>query len=183
MSTALPPNLGKLANLGKLVTSLANRAKEIGVFPACAKARGPPELQELSLNSHRAVAMLNHARQHGLPITLPRGMSEKELHAALYYGAHSSAMKKVDFVHQELAEQVQAGHIVVFPLAAIRNLPKLWLSPVAAIPQVGQRPRLIFDLLGAASTRPPTERRRKRSCVLAAPSAALYGGYSWWTQG
>ena len=139
----------------------------------------PPYLQELSLDSHRSAAILNHARQHGLPISLPRGMLEEELGAALHYGSNSSNMKEMDFVHQELAKQFQAGHIVVSPLTAVRNLPKLWLSPVAAIPQVGQRPRLIFDLLGAASTRPPPERRRKRSCVLAAPSAALYGGYSW----
>ena len=55
-------------------------------------------------------------------------------------------MKEADFVHQELADQVQAGHIIVFPMAAVCNLPKLWLSPVTAIPQVGRRPRIIFDL-------------------------------------
>ena len=54
-------------------------------------------------------------------------------------------MKEVNFSHQELAEQVQVSHIIVFPLSAVRNLPKLWLPPVAAIPQVGRRPRLIFD--------------------------------------
>ena len=36
-------------------------------------------------------------------------------------------------------------HIVVPPLDAVRGLPKLCLFPVAAIPQVGWRPRLIFD--------------------------------------
>ena len=89
--------------------------------------------------------MLNHARQHGLPISLQRGTSEEELRAALHYGAHSSAVKDVDFVHQELTEQVQSGHIVVFLLATVCNLPKLWLYPVAAIPQVGRRPHLFLD--------------------------------------
>ena len=105
----------------------------------------PPYLQELSLDSHRSAAILNHARQHGLPISLPRGMLEEELGAALHYGSNSSNMKEMDFVHQELAKQFQAGHIVVSPLTAVRNIPKLWLSPVAAILQVGQWPHLISD--------------------------------------
>ena len=89
--------------------------------------------------------MPNQAIQHGLPISFPRGVSEEELRADLHYGAHSSAMKEVDFVHQELAEQVQAGHVFVFPLTAVRNLPKLWLTPVAVILQVGRWPHLISD--------------------------------------
>ena len=50
---------------------------------------------------------------------------------------HSSAKKEVDFVHQDLAYQVQAGHIVVSPLYTVRDLPNLWLLLVAATPQVG----------------------------------------------
>ena len=30
-------------------------------------------------------------------------------------------------------------------MRAVRNLPKLWLSPLAAIPQRGRKPRLIYD--------------------------------------
>ena len=37
------------------------------------------------------------------------------------------------------------GHAVLFSLAALRGLPKLWLLPVAVIPQARRRPRLIFD--------------------------------------
>ena len=51
----------------------------------------------------------------------------------------------MDFVHQDLADQVQAVHIVVSPLDTVQDLPKLCLSPVPAIPQVGRRPHLIFD--------------------------------------
>ena len=46
-------------------------------------------------------------------------MSEEELCAALHYGTHSSAKREVDFVHQELEDQVQAGHILVFPLDVV----------------------------------------------------------------
>ena len=45
----------------------------------------------------------------------------------------------------ELAEQVQEGYVAVFPLEAVTALQKLWLSPVAVIPQVGRMPRLIID--------------------------------------
>ena len=72
-------------------------------------------------------------------------MLEEELGAALHYGSNSSNMKEMDFVHQELAKQFQAGHIVVSPLNVVRNLPKLCLSPVGAILQVGRWPRLIFE--------------------------------------
>ena len=71
-------------------------------------------------------------------------MSEEELRAALHYVEHSSSMKEVNFSHQELDEQVQAGHIVVSPLAAVHNQPTLWLLPVSAILQVGRCPHLIF---------------------------------------
>ena len=59
---------------------------------------------------------------------------------------YASARKEAEFIHVELAEQVQAGHVDVFPLEAVTSLQNTWLSPVAVIPQVGRRLRLIFDL-------------------------------------
>ena len=69
ITTVLPPNLGKLA------TCLAAISAQIGFFPGCTKARGPPELQQLNLDSHRDMVLLNYESQHGLPISLPQGMS------------------------------------------------------------------------------------------------------------
>ena len=111
--TALPPNLGKLAK------RLAARAVQIGLFPVCDEARGTRRFEQLNLASYQAAELLNHASQHGLPISLTRGMSEEELHATLHCGAHSSAKREVGFDHQELSDQVQAGHIVVSPLDAV----------------------------------------------------------------
>ena len=54
--STLPPNLGEL------VKRLAARADQIGSFPACAKAIGPPELRRLNLTSHRSAVLLNHAK-------------------------------------------------------------------------------------------------------------------------
>ena len=71
-------------------------------------------------------------------------MLEEELCAALQYGAHYYTSKEVGFIRQDITEQVQAGHIIISPLAAVRGLPTLWIPPVAVIPQVGQSPHLVF---------------------------------------
>ena len=112
----------------------------------CAEARGPPELQQIHPVKHPSAEILNHEREHGIPISLTRGIPEEELRAALHYGAQSSSGKEVDFVHHKIDKQVQAFHDVIYPLADVRGLPTLWISPVAIIPQVGRRPCLIFDL-------------------------------------
>ena len=53
----------------------------------------------------------------------------------------------MEFINTDLGKQVQAGHVTVFPLEAVNYLHNLWLSPIAVIPQVGRRPRLIFDFI------------------------------------
>ena len=45
----------------------------------------------------------------------------------------------------ELSKQMEAGHVNVFSFEDVKALHNLWLSLVAVIPQVGRRPRLIFD--------------------------------------
>ena len=58
---------------------------------------------------------------------------------------HTSAHKEAEFIHTELAKQVQAVHVTVFPFEVVNFLKKLWLLPVAVITQVGRRPQLIYD--------------------------------------
>ena len=72
---------------------------------------------------------------HGFPIKTERGMTTQDLTRAIKYGTHSSATKETTFSRTELEEQAQAGHIALFPLRAVCHLPRLWLSPLAAIPQ------------------------------------------------
>ena len=45
----------------------------------------------------------------------------------------------------DLAKQVQAGHVYVFPLEEFNALHNLWISLVMVIPQVESRLRLILD--------------------------------------
>ena len=100
--------------------------------------------------------------EHGLPIYLPRGITEVECQTALQYDTHDSVRKDVDFFHCEIAKQVQVGHSVFFPLLAICNLPKLWLLPVYIIPQVLRHPHLIFVSCGEALKSPWTARLHMR---------------------
>ena len=72
-------------------------------------------------------------------------MDKEEREASIRYGTHTSANKEAEFIHTELAKQVQAGHVAVFPSEAVTTLHNLWLLSVAVIPQFGRRPRLIFD--------------------------------------
>ena len=52
-------------------------------------------------------------------------MSEVEFQTALNYRVKSYSGKEVDFVHHKIANQIQAGHTVVYPLSAARGIPKL----------------------------------------------------------
>ena len=89
--------------------------------------------------------LIFHTAEHGVPITLPRGMGEEEKEVSIRYGTYASSNKEVEFINADLGKQVQAGHVNVFPLEFFNYLHNLWLSPVAVIPQVGRRLRLTFD--------------------------------------
>ena len=89
--------------------------------------------------------------------------------------------KETAFVRTELAEQAWAGHIALFSLRGIRHLPQLWISLLAAIPQQGRKPRLIYDLSWISLNKAVTQVAHKEAihfgkslyraidCVLAAP--------------
>ena len=120
-------------------------------------------------------------RVHGVPIKIERGMTDDEITRAIIYGAHSSVTKETTFVRKELQEQAQAGHIALFPLRAVRHLHKLWLSPLAAIPQRRRKPRLIYDFYWSGLNKAVTQVAHKEKmrfgkalyrvidCILTAP--------------
>ena len=97
----------------------------------------------ISVGVHPAASLIRHILEHGVPISLPLGMDKEEKQLAIFYGAYVSANNEVEFINTDMDEQVQAGHVTVFPLEAVNYLHNLWLSPVAVIPQVGRGPRLI----------------------------------------
>ena len=109
----------------------------------CIEACGPPDIKELPPGSHRATPILKHMRTHGVPITIPHIKNREDPEHAISYGDHKSATKECGFVQEYLAEQLQAGHVVIFPLAEIQHLSRIWLSLLAATSQKGHKPRLI----------------------------------------
>ena len=134
-----------LEELGKLANFLGAREKEVGFSQTCTEVRGSPDLDMLPTGAHPAAPLLRHAAEHGVPIAFPRGMYEEERDDAILYGMHASARKEAEFIHMNLAEQIQAGHVAVFTLEAVTSLKNLWFSPIAVIPHVGRRPQLIYD--------------------------------------
>ena len=74
-------------------------------------------------------------------------MDKEERGTVILYGMHTFACKKAEFIHRELAEQVQSGHVAVFSLEVVTFLKNLWLLPIAVIPKVGRRPRIIYDFI------------------------------------
>ena len=124
---------------------MAAIAHTIVFFEACVEARGPPDIQDLYPYSHPVAPLLNHADTHGVPISLPWGMTRPKNKGALQYCAYASASKEGDCVHQELEDQVKAVHISVLPLDTVSHLHKLWLSPLAFTPQQNIRPKMIYN--------------------------------------
>ena len=89
--------------------------------------------------------ILNYRREHVVLIDMTRGINRSKLKRALKYGAHYSAVKEKDFVRKEISKQLRAGHVAIYPLEDVKHLQGIWISPLAAIIQVGRNPRLIYD--------------------------------------
>ena len=58
-------------------------------------------------------------------------MDAEDKEAALCYWTHASALKKAGFIHTDLAEEVQVGHVAISPLETVNVLQNLRLSLVA----------------------------------------------------
>ena len=65
-------------------------------------------------SSHPDSELINHAAHNGLTISLPRYMTKQERQSALHYGTRDSVNKEVDFIHTELSNQFQVGHVAIF---------------------------------------------------------------------
>ena len=108
-------------------------------------------------------------------------MTKQDLTRAIRYGAHSSAIKETTFSVTDLLEQALAVHIALFTLQAVRHLPRIFISPLAAIPQRGRKPRLVYDFSWSGLNEAVTQVAHKEAmhfrksiyrlidCILAAP--------------
>ena len=108
-------------------------------------------------------------------------MTEQDLKIAIFYRAYTSVTKETTFVRTKLAKQARAGYITFPPLQAVCHLPRLWLFPLAAFPQRGRKPRLIYDFVWSGLNKYVTQVAHKEAmrfvkalyraidCILGAP--------------
>jgi hypothetical protein len=78
-----------------------------------------------------------------LTSTAPWG--EHRCDDAVQRGAHESAHLDRRFVFEEMRDFCLQGYWTMLPYDAVRHWPSLRLSPIGAVPQRNQRPRLIVD--------------------------------------
>ena len=64
------------------------------------EAQGPYDLKRLPEQSHAEAPLLNYIKKNGVPVSMPRGMTEEIIGKVLAYGAHSSANKERNFVRK-----------------------------------------------------------------------------------
>ena len=63
----------------------------------------------------------------------------------MYYGAHSSMIKDKAFFRKYISEKLRVGNAPISPLEDAKHLQLIWISLLAAIPQVGINPIIFYD--------------------------------------
>ena len=110
------PNLHPMPEeLGGSAERMVRCANQGSFFRACVEACDPYELNSLSKEYNVVEHILNHMREHGVPVCMPIGMNIVYLNKALAYGARSSAFMERAFVRKELADNLWSGHVAIFP--------------------------------------------------------------------
>ena len=86
----------------------------------------------------------------GVPVDCGNPWSWETIVAAMEKGAHKSATSddSIALIAKDVAYQVKVGYAQVLPWTEVEKLrpQKLKISPLAVIPQVNRRRRLILDL-------------------------------------
>jgi hypothetical protein len=88
--------------------------------------------------------------QSGVPVDCGPDWSDAALDAAIFKGNHISAMTPdaIKLVRDDVGYQVDAGFCSIVPWDILRSNrpPSLKISPLAVVPQIGRRGRMILDL-------------------------------------
>jgi hypothetical protein len=88
--------------------------------------------------------------RHGIEVDCGPDWSWDVIEAAVEHGLHPTARtpKAAALFEEDIEYQRKAGFCTVIPLEEIKQLctPNLKISPMAAVPQVGRRPRIILNL-------------------------------------
>ena len=101
--------------------------------------------------------------------------SEAAIQAAIDRGPHTSALtpEARNLIDEEMEYQIQAGFSEMVLWSAIQHSYPLNLkvSPLAVIPQVGRRGRLLLDLSFPSQAARPASKRQRRNWVVPPPLA------------
>ena len=141
--------LPRLLELGKLVSQLTSQFVVSGCswshFVAQARHRACLD-EHLGSLPHLAAAYLHQLRSQGAPVqcTSPAWTEQCRDHS-MQRGPHPSTAPYLHFVEDNMANMICKGYCVVLPYHLVRHLPKLWISPMGAVPQCERHPRIIVD--------------------------------------
>ena len=120
--------------------------------------------------SHPFVETL-HAWEQGVPVDCGAAWSSETIDLAIAKGPHRSALlpESIALVHDDVAYQVKAGFARIVSWDELRlNMPQhLKISPLAVIPQLNRRGRMILDLSFAVHRKALSRKRRLGEIVQA----------------
>ncbi len=123
---------------------------------------------------HPFVATLEHWAS-GASALCGEPWSEAAICAAIERGPHTSALtpEARDLIDDEMKYQIQAGFSEMVLWRTIQHAypTNLKVSPLAVIPQVGRRGRLLLDLSFPSQAARPASKRERRTWVVPPPLA------------
>jgi hypothetical protein len=112
----------------------------------CTYHWGASCLADPKLLPHTAAPILSTLRSTGAPAHLSSAQWTEGLRdAATKHGPHKGTHEHIEFMRAEFFDMVSAGQWLVLPYQAVRELPKLRISPTGVVPQHDRRPRPIVD--------------------------------------
>lgn len=129
---------------GHLPLHVENDIEQLGKFLSLMQ---PQDLAK----AHEFGPTLDEYAVNGVPVDCGDNWSREAIEEAVARGPHQSAMtpEAIELFHDDVVKyQVDAGFCRIVNWDDIKNdlPPQLKISPVAAVPQVGRRPRIILDL-------------------------------------
>ena len=110
--------------------------------------RGPSHLQQhiAQRTHHPAGPYLDRLRPNGAPVLqATKPWSREEISVALARGSHQSALSHLEFLRDEMADNIEQGYWTILPYSTVLTLSHLRLSPLGIVPQRDRRPRVIVD--------------------------------------
>lgn len=131
--------------LGKSAAKLNTKLSPHEFYTLVDTTRERYELNYMKPSCHSAAPLINHMREHGAPVCLNTTLSADRLRLQIKKGAHPTAKTKHIFFRNDVLEQMKQGHLLVLPLSTVRDLPHLWVTPSACIPQNERRDRPIYN--------------------------------------